>query len=499
MNKRTLLMILDGWGIGKHDKADAVFQGETPYIDNLLNTYPNSQLKTYGENVGLPDGQMGNSEVGHMNIGAGRIVYQDLVRINKAVADNSIAENPVLKEAFEYAQKNKKAVHFLGLVSNGGVHSSQEHLYKLCDLTQDYNLPDVFIHAITDGRDTDPRSGKQFIQKLENHLKTSNGKIATLIGRYFTMDRDKRWDRIKKGYDLMTAGIGNKNTNVLDAVEDSYKAGKTDEFIEPVVLTDENNKPLGLIKEEDVVICFNFRTDRCREITMALTQQNFPDHKMKTIPLHYVTMTNYDSTFSEINVVFEKDNLKMTIGEVLSKAGKSQIRIAETEKYAHVTFFFSGGREALFENERRILINSPKVATYDLQPEMSAPEVTDKLCEALQKEDTDFVCLNFANSDMVGHTGIYKSIIQAVETIDSCVQRVVETGKSHGYSFIIIADHGNSDYAINKDGTPNTAHSLNPVPCIVIDKNYMFVKDGDRKSTRLNSSHTDISRMPSSA
>ncbi|NOZ35099.1 MAG: 2,3-bisphosphoglycerate-independent phosphoglycerate mutase [Chlorobi bacterium] len=495
MNKRTLLMILDGWGIGKHDKADAVFQGETPYIDNLLNTYPNSQLKTYGENVGLPDGQMGNSEVGHMNIGAGRIVYQDLVRINKAVADNSIAENPVLKEAFEYAQKNKKAVHFLGLVSNGGVHSSQEHLYKLCDLTQDYNLPDVFIHAITDGRDTDPRSGKQFIQKLENHLKTSNGKIATLIGRYFTMDRDNRWDRIKKGYDLMTAGIGKKNTNVLDAVEDSYKAGKTDEFIEPVVLTDENNKPLGLIKEEDVVICFNFRTDRLRQITTVLTQKEMPDEGMHTIKLHYLTMTRYDDNFQNVRIIYDKENLKNTMGEIISKLGLKQLRIAETEKFAHVTFFFSGGRDEAFPGEKRILIQSPKVATYDLQPEMSVYKVADALIKELKTKENNFICLNFANGDMVGHTGIYEAILKAVKAVDENVNRVVETAKANGYTVMIIADHGNADNAINPDGSPNTAHSLNPVPCILVDNDYKKINNGvlaDVAPTLLHIMNIDI-------
>ncbi|RLD50956.1 MAG: 2,3-bisphosphoglycerate-independent phosphoglycerate mutase [Bacteroidetes bacterium] len=478
MTNKTLLMILDGWGIGKHDKADAIFQGETPYIDNLLKNYPNSQLKTYGENVGLPDGQMGNSEVGHMNIGAGRVVYQDLVKINKAVADNSIAENPVLKEAFKYAKKNNKAVHFLGLVSDGGVHSSQKHLYKLCDLTHDYGLKDVYIHAITDGRDTDPRSGIQFIEKLENHLKTSNGKIATLIGRYFTMDRDKRWDRIKKGYDLMTAGIGNKYTNVLDAVEDSYKAGKTDEFIEPVVLTDENNKPLGLIKEEDVIICFNFRTDRLRQITTVLTQENMPDEGMHTMNLYYLTMTRYDEKFKNIKIIYDKDNLKNTMGEILSKLGLKQLRIAETEKFAHVTFFFSGGRDEPFPGEKRILIQSPKVATYDLQPEMSAYKVADALVKELKTQENDFVCLNFANGDMVGHTGIYEAILKAVKAVDENVKNVVETAKENGYTVMIIADHGNADNAVNPDGSPNTAHSLNPVPCILVNENYKEIQNG---------------------
>ncbi|MCF6185570.1 MAG: 2,3-bisphosphoglycerate-independent phosphoglycerate mutase [Bacteroidales bacterium] len=495
MNKKTLLMILDGWGIGKHDKADAVFQGETPYIDNLLNTYPNSQLKTYGENVGLPDGQMGNSEVGHMNIGAGRIVYQDLVRINKAVADNSIAENPVLKEAFRYAEKNKKAVHFIGLVSDGGVHSSQEHLHKLCDLTKDYNLPNVFIHAITDGRDTDPHSGKSYIEKLLNHLKTSNGKIATLIGRYYTMDRDKRWDRIKKGYDLMTSGIGKKYKNILNAIDDSYKSEQTDEFIQPVVLTDNNNNPLGLITDEDVVICFNFRTDRLRQITTVLTQEDMPDFGMKTMKLHYLTMTRYDENFKNIHIIYDKENLKNTMGEIISKLGLKQLRIAETEKFAHVTFFFSGGRDEAFPGEKRILIQSPKVATYDLQPEMSVYKVADALVKELKTKENNFICLNFANGDMVGHTGIYEAILKAVKAVDENVEKVVETAKANGYTVLIIADHGNADNAINPDGSPNTAHSLNPVPCILVDNDYEKINNGvlaDVAPTLLHIMNIDI-------
>ncbi len=478
MKNKTLLMILDGWGIGKHNKADVIFNGDTPYIDNLLKTYPNSQLKTFGENVGLPDGQMGNSEVGHMNIGAGRIVYQDLVRINKAVGDNSIAENPVLKEAFLYAEKNKKAVHFLGLISDGGVHSSQEHLHKLCDLTKNYDLPDVYIHAITDGRDTDPHSGKSFIEKLENHLKTSNGKIATLIGRYYTMDRDKRWDRIKKGYDLMTAGIGEKTNNITEAIQKSYDNNITDEFIEAHVITDKNNKPVGLIKDKDVVICFNFRTDRLRQITTVLTQEDMPDFNMKTMKLHYLTMTRYDENFKNIHIIYDKDNLKNTMGEIISKLGLKQLRIAETEKFAHVTFFFSGGRDEPFPGEDRILIPSPKVATYDLKPEMSAYKVADALVKDLKTQKHDFVCLNFANGDMVGHTGIYEAILKAVKAVDENVKKVVETAKENGYTVMIIADHGNADNAVNPDGSPNTAHSLNPVPCILVSNKYKQINNG---------------------
>ncbi|NPA67492.1 MAG: 2,3-bisphosphoglycerate-independent phosphoglycerate mutase [Chlorobi bacterium] len=478
MQKKTLLMILDGWGIGKHDKADVIYNGSTPYIDSLLEKYPNSQLRTDGENVGLPEGQMGNSEVGHMNIGAGRIVYQDLVKINKAVADGSIAENPVLKKAFQYARDNNKAVHFIGLVSDGGVHSSQEHLHKLCDITKDYNLKNVYIHAITDGRDTDPHSGKSYIEKLENHLKTSNGKIATLIGRYYTMDRDKRWDRIKKGYDLMTAGKGKKYKNAIKAIEDSYNENITDEFIEPVVLTDDNDNPLGLIKNKDVVICFNFRTDRLRQITTVLTQKDMPDFDMKTLDLYYLTMTRYDESFKNIHVIYDKENLKNTMGEVISKLGLKQLRIAETEKFAHVTFFFSGGRDEEFPGEKRILIQSPKVATYDLKPEMSAYEVADALVVELKKQEHDLVVLNFANGDMVGHTGIYEAILKAVKAVDENVKKVTETAKENGYTVMIIADHGNADNAVNPDGSPNTAHSLNPVPCILVDNDYTEIKNG---------------------
>jgi len=471
-------MILDGWGKGDKSKSDVIFNGNTPYIDSLMEHYPTSELLTSGENVGLPDGQMGNSEVGHLNIGAGRIVFQDLVKINHAIKDNSIAKNPKLVEAFKYAKDHDKSVHFLGLVSNGGVHSMEKHLYKLCDLTKDYGLKDVFIHALTDGRDTDPRSGLGFIKNLLDHLKTSNGQIATLVGRYYTMDRDKRWERVKEGYDLMVNGKGEHSTDILKTMQGSYDAGVTDEFIKPIVMVNDQDQPIGDIKEGDVVICFNFRTDRLRQITTALTQQNFHEYGMNIMDLHYYTMTNYDDSFKGINVIYGKDNVKNTIGEVIAKAGKNQIRIAETEKYAHVTFFFSGGREQEFENEKRILKSSPKVATYDLQPEMSAFLVKDAIVEELKTGWPDFVCLNFANGDMVGHTGIYEAILKAVETVDQCVYEVVDAAKANGYEVLIMADHGNADFAVNPDGSPNTAHSLNPVPCILVSDRYKKINNG---------------------
>jgi len=469
---------MDGWGIGNGSKADVISRTDTPYLDYLNDNYPHSQLLTSGENVGLPDGQMGNSEVGHLNIGAGRVVYQDLVKINKAIEDGSIAKNPQLVKAFTYAKENNKSVHFLGLVSDGGVHSLDKHLYKLCDLTMDYNLDKVYIHALTDGRDTDPRSGLGFIRNLQEHLAHSNGKIASLAGRYYTMDRDKRWERIKEGYDLMVHGKGKHTRDILRAIQESYDEGVTDEFIKPVVVVDDNDKPVGTIKEGDVVICFNFRTDRLRQITTALTQQDFPEFGMKTIDLQYYTMTNYDENFKGINVIYDKENVKNTLGEVVSNAGLNQIRIAETEKYAHVTFFFSGGREEPFKNEKRIMIPSPKVATYDLQPEMSAFKVRDAIVKELKTKWADLVVLNFANGDMVGHTGIYEAIVKAVETVDKCVNDVVETAKANDYTAIIIADHGNADNAVNPDGSPNTAHSLNPVPCIVVSDKYKEVENG---------------------
>ncbi len=477
-NKKVILLILDGWGIGNKSKSDVIYNANTPYIDSLYTKYPHSQLQTSGNNVGLPEGQMGNSEVGHLNIGAGRVVYQDLVKINKAVEDNSIAKNEALVNAFNYAKENKVAVHFIGLVSDGGVHSSDKHLYKLCDLTKDYGLDKVYIHALTDGRDVDPRSGKGFIQNLENHLETSNGEIASLVGRYYGMDRDKRWERIKEAYDLFVHGKGKESTDIVQAVQESYDEGVTDEFIKPVVKVNANGDPVGKIQPNDVVICFNFRTDRLREMTIVLTQQDMHEHGMHTMPLHYVTMTRYDESFKGVHIAYDKENLNNTLGELVAKAGKKQIRIAETEKYAHVTFFFSGGREQEFENENRILISSPKVATYDLQPEMSAYLVKDAIVEELKKQDADFVCLNFANGDMVGHTGIYPAITKAVEAVDQCVSEVVETAKANGYEAIVIADHGNADNAVNNDGSENTAHSLNPVPFILISDRFKKVENG---------------------
>jgi 2,3-bisphosphoglycerate-independent phosphoglycerate mutase len=482
MNKnnthRVLLMILDGWGIGNKAQSDIIHHANTPFMDYLQQNYPFSQLKTSGENVGLPDGQMGNSEVGHLNIGAGRIVYQDLVKINLAIKDNSISQNEKLVEAMTYARDNEKSVHFLGLVSDGGVHSMDTHLYKLCDITKEYGLKNVFIHALTDGRDTDPRSGLGFVKELQEHLKTSNGKIATLVGRYYTMDRDKRWERVKKGFDLMVQGKGKHTQDIVKAIQESYDEGVTDEFIKPIVVVDDKNKPLTTIQQGDVVICFNFRTDRLRQITTALTQQNFHEYGMHTLDLKYFTMTNYDDTFRGIEVLFDKDNVTNTLGELVSNAGKKQIRIAETEKYAHVTFFFSGGREEEFENEKRILIPSPKVATYDLQPEMSAYKVKDAIVEELNKQEADFICLNFANGDMVGHSGVYEAITKAVEAVDSCVKEVVKAARGNGYEVLIIADHGNADNAVNLDGSVNTAHSLNPVPCILVTDKKLKLKNG---------------------
>jgi 2,3-bisphosphoglycerate-independent phosphoglycerate mutase len=477
-SQKVILMILDGWGMGNKSKSDVISQSDTPNMDRLTQKYPNAQLQTSGRNVGLPDGQMGNSEVGHLNIGAGRIVYQDLVKINKAIEDNSIAENEILVEAFNYAKEENVAVHFIGLVSDGGVHSSDKHLYKLCDLTKDYDLDKVYIHALTDGRDTDPRSGLGFVENLQNHLDQSNGEIASLVGRYYGMDRDKRWERIKEAYDLFVHGKGKQTDNILDAIKASYDEGVTDEFIKPIVKVDDDGNPLAKIQPNDVVICFNFRTDRLREMTIVLTQQDMPDYDMKTMPLHYVTMTRYDEKFKNIHIVYDKENLKNTLGEILARNGKKQIRIAETEKYAHVTFFFSGGREQEFENEKRILIPSPKVATYDLKPEMSAFEVKDAIVDELKKQETDFVCLNFANCDMVGHTGVYEAIKKAVEAVDTCMGEVVDAAVKNNYEAIIIADHGNADNAVNNDGSENTAHSLNPVPIVLVSDRFQKVDNG---------------------
>ncbi len=478
MEKKVLLMILDGWGCGQKPEADAIRQAGTPYMDSLLNRFPNSKLKTSGEDVGLPEGQMGNSEVGHLNIGAGRVVYQDLVKINRAIRDGSISHNPVLNKAFTHAREYQRAVHFIGLVSDGGVHSLDEHLYALCDMAAGSGLSEIFIHAITDGRDTDPRSGLGFVKELEEHLNESPVRIASLIGRYYAMDRDKRWERIREGYDLYVRGKGKFTRSIQDAIRESYEEGVTDEFIRPVVRVDQSGEPIGLIKEGDVVICFNFRTDRLRELTVVLTQRDMPEFEMRTLQLDYYTLTRYDDTFRNVEVVFDKDNVSDTLGEVISSCGKKQIRIAETEKYAHVTFFFSGGREQPFEGEKRIMIPSPKVATYDLQPEMSAFLVRDAIVEELSKGEADFICLNFANGDMVGHTGVWEAIIKAVEAVDLCVKDVVEAARNNGYTILIMADHGNADYAINPDGSPNTAHSLNPVPCVLVTDEYPSVRDG---------------------
>lgn len=461
------LIILDGWGIGDQSKSDAVFNANTPFMDSLMANHPHAQLKTSGEDVGLPDGQMGNSEVGHMNIGAGRIVYQELTRINKSIREGDFFKNEALLKAIHTAKNNNVPLHLIGLVSKGGVHSNQEHIYAICQLAKQEGLENVFIHAFTDGRDCDPKSGLAFIEELENELAKTVGKIATIVGRYYAMDRDNRWERIKFAYDGIVKGIGKPFTTAKEAMQSSYNEGKTDEFIEPCIIT-ENNQALATIKENDVVLSFNFRTDRPREISIALTQKDFPEYDMKKIPLHYFTMTNYDATFKNVTVLFEKDNLHYTLGEVLAKVDRTQIRIAETEKYPHVTFFFNGGREEPFVLENRIMVNSPKVATYDLQPEMSAIEVKDKIIEAIEKDRPNFICLNFANPDMVGHTGVYEAIIKAVETVDSCLKEVVETGLKYDYEFLVIADHGNADFALNADGTPNTAHSLNPVPVVLV-------------------------------
>lgn len=478
MNKKVLLMILDGWGIGKQDKSNVIYSVGSPNIDALAKEYPHAQLRTDGENVGLPDGQMGNSEVGHLNIGAGRIVYQDLVKINIACRDNSITDNPEVKDAYSYVKQSGKQLHFMGLVSDGGVHSSLNHVFKLCDVAKEYGIEKCYVHCFMDGRDTDPKSGKGYLEQLQNHLAKSAGQIASVIGRYYAMDRDKRWERVKEAYDLMVEGKGTPTADILDVVQKSYNEGVTDEFIKPIVHVDSNGRPLATIQPNDAVIFFNFRNDRARELTAVLTQQDMPEQGMKTIPLRYYTMTPYDATFKGLHVLFDKDNVENTIGEVVAKAGKNQLRIAETEKYAHVTFFFSGGREEVFENEDRILVPSPKVATYDLKPEMSAYEVKEKLAEALKTQKYDFVALNFANGDMVGHTGIYEAIEKAVKAVDECAGELVNVAQANGYSVVIIADHGNADNAVNPDGSPNTAHSLNPVPIIVVDKDVKSVQSG---------------------
>ena len=475
LNKKVLLMILDGWGIGNKSASDLIYQGNTKYFKELLSTRPNSLLNACGTAVGLPDGQMGNSEVGHLNIGAGRVVYQDLVRINMEISEHKLEQNLMLNNAINYAKENNVGLHFIGLLSDGGVHSEDKHLHRLCEIATEKGLNKIYIHALMDGRDTDPRSGKGYMKELVEVIKNTPVKIASICGRYYTMDRDKRWERVKEGYDLMVNGIGIKETDPLVAIENSYKNDITDEFVKPTIMLDNTGKPIATIKENDVVICFNFRTDRLREITTALTQKDFPDFNMHTIPLQYYTMTCYDDTFKNVNVLYDKDNVTNTLGEIVANTGLKQLRIAETEKYAHVTFFLSGGREETFKDEDRILISSPKVATYNLQPEMSAYLVKDALVDVLNENKYNFIALNFANGDMVGHTGVKDAILKAVETIDNCIKEVIETALNSDYDILLIADHGNADYAINEeDGSPNTAHSLNPVPCIYISNDNRF-------------------------
>ena len=468
MGKKALLMILDGWGIGNHQKSDVIYSTPTPYWDSLIKNYPNSQLQASGENVGLPDGQMGNSEVGHLNIGAGRIVYQDLVKINKSIADKSILNNPEIKRAFEYARTTGKGLHMMGLTSNGGVHSSLEHLFALCDIAKEYDLKNVYLHCFMDGRDTDPKSGKGFIAEVQEHCAKSAGVIASIIGRYYAMDRDKRWDRVKIAYDQLVNGEGAKFDDMVAAMEASYADGVTDEFVKPIV----NSTVDGRIKDGDVVIFFNYRNDRAKELTIVLTQKDMTEEGMHTIPgLQYFCMTPYDASFTGVHILFNKENVSNTLGEYVSSLGMKQLHIAETEKYAHVTFFFNGGREAPYDGEDRILVPSPKVATYDLKPEMSAYEVKDKLVAAINEQKYEFIVVNYANGDMVGHTGIYEAIEKAVVAVDNCVKDTVEAAKANDYEVIIIADHGNADNAINSDGTPNTAHSLNPVPFVYVTAN----------------------------
>ena len=474
MDNKIGLIILDGWGIGNKDETDAINSANTPFYDELIERFPNAELTTFGEAVGLPEGQMGNSEVGHLNIGAGRIVYQELTRINKSIEDKTFFLNEVLLEALNLAKKEDRKIHLMGLVSDGGVHSSQEHLHALCQLSNDLQIPKVFIHAFTDGRDCDPLSGMAFIKKLENFIIGSPIKIATVIGRYFAMDRDNRWERIKKAHALMTKGIGDRFNNASEAIQNAYSKGITDEFIGPAIIDQD-----GLIDKGDVVICFNFRSDRPREITSALTQRDFPEFDMKKMNLHYYCMTRYDERFKGLHVLFEKDNLSNTLGDIIAKEGKTQVRIAETEKYPHVTFFFNGGREVPFKNEKRILVSSQKVATYDLRPEMSAQEVKSQIVSYMKSDKPDFICLNFANADMVGHTGVFSAIVKAVETVDNCLEEIVNEGRKIGYEFIVIADHGNADLAVNPDQTPNTAHTTNPVPIILITEDQKLkIKNG---------------------
>jgi len=478
MSKKVILMILDGWGNSPDPKVSAIDNANIPFIKSLYTKYPVAQLRTDGLNVGLPEGQMGNSEVGHMNLGAGRIVYQDLAKINLAVANNSMAQEQVLVDAFQYAKEKNVNLHLLGLVSDGGVHSHTSHLRGLIDATQAFGLQKVFVHAFTDGRDVDPKSGATYIQNLENYIANTSAKIASVVGRYYAMDRDKRWERVKIAYDLLVNGTGTPSKDVVKSIEESYENNVTDEFINPIIAVDENDQPLATIKEGDVVVFFNFRTDRGRELTETLSQKDFHEQNMHKLNLYYVTLTNYDETYENVKVVYNKDNVTETLGEVLEKANKKQIRIAETEKYPHVTFFFSGGRETPFEGETRILKNSPKVATYDLKPEMSAFELAEALVPELNKGEVDFVCLNFANGDMVGHTGVMSAAIKACEAVDKCVEKVITAALANDYTTLIIADHGNCETMINPDGSPNTAHTTNPVPIILVDKELKSIKDG---------------------
>ncbi len=479
MGKRVLLMILDGWGHATNKEVSAIDAASTPYIDSLYQKYSHSKLDASGMAVGLPDGQMGNSEVGHMNIGAGRVVYQDLVKVNRAIEDGTLAANPYLTNALEYAKTNNRKVHLIGLVSDGGVHSHIQHLKGFCSIMQGAGIQDFYLHAFTDGRDTDPKSGLGFLEEIQDHLNITGGKLASVIGRYYAMDRDKRWQRVKLAYDCLVNGVGEQTNDPLEAMKASYTQGVTDEFIKPIVAANESDQPVAKIEAGDVVICFNFRTDRGRQITEVLTQQDFPEHGMQKLSLRYLTLTNYDNTFVDVQPIFEKDNLENTLGEILSAAGKKQIRIAETEKYPHVTYFFSGGREKEFEEETRILCPSPKVATYDLQPEMSAEDIRDVIIPEITSNSADFICLNFANPDMVGHTGVFEAAVKACETVDKCAGAVIDAALENDYFTIVIADHGNSDMMINPDGSPNTAHTTNLVPCIMVDAEYKgLAKDG---------------------
>jgi len=479
MEKKVILIILDGWGETQNPEVSAIFKAKTPFFDSLIANYPNASLRTDGLHVGLPEGQMGNSEVGHMNLGAGRIVYQDFVKINNAVADGSIGREKVIINAFEYAKKNGKKIHFLGLLSDGGVHSHIDHLKGLLNAAAENGLSDVFVHGFTDGRDVDPKSGLGFVQEIETHMKKSTGKLATICGRYYAMDRDQRWERVKLSYDAMVKGVGEKSKDAVGSIQKSYDDGITDEFIKPIIMVDQQERPVAKIEKDDVIIFFNFRTDRGRQLTRVLTQENFQEFGMHTLPLYYVTMTNYDDSFKGVSVVYPKDNLTETLGEVLEKNNKKQIRIAETEKYPHVTFFFSGGREVEFVGEKRLLCPSPKVATYDLKPEMSAEDIRDAIVPELEAQEADFICLNFANTDMVGHTGVMEAAMKAAEAVDACLEKVVTTALKNHYSAIIIADHGNSEKMINEDGSPNTAHTTNPVPFILVEEEKENgIKDG---------------------